>query len=89
MFNGRRTPDELRIVADRQGLDGKTRVGSSRLTAKINNNCIAHGFQIYLHSFVLAASGEWAVIQQEMNITTGFGRRCRWDSASAGAGFCA
>src|SRR3984893_11163927 len=77
-----KTPDELRAVADRQSLDGKTLVRSSRLTAKIDNNCIADGFQIYLHSFVLAASGEWAVIQQRMNTTTGLARLYHWPSAS-------
>ena len=40
---------------------------ASRLTAKIDNNCIADGFQIYLHSFVIASTGEWAVVQQGMN----------------------
>jgi hypothetical protein len=77
----RRTPDELRMIADRQGLDGETLVRSSRLTARIDNNCIADGFQIYLHSFVLAASGEWAVVQQGMNAATGFARRYHWHSA--------
>ena len=37
----RRTPDELRTVADRQGFDGEALVRSSRLTARIDNNCIA------------------------------------------------
>src|ERR1700682_3803334 len=37
----RKTPDELRIVSDRHGLDGETLVRTSRLTAKIDNNCIA------------------------------------------------
>jgi hypothetical protein len=77
----RRTPDELRMIADRQGLDGETLVRSSRLTARIDNNCIADGFQIYLHSFVLAASGEWAIVQQGMNTATGFARRYHWHSA--------
>ena len=77
----RRTPDELRMIADRQGLDGETLVRSSRLTARIDNNCIADGFQIYLHSFVVAASGEWAVVQQGMNTTTGLARRYHWHSA--------
>jgi uncharacterized protein len=77
----RRTPDELRMVADRQGLDGEPLVRTSRLTAKIDNNCIADGFQIYLHSFIVAASGEWAVVQQGMNTTTGFARRYHWHSA--------
>src|SRR6202451_2101389 len=40
----RRPPDELRIVADRRGLDGDDLVRTSRLTARIDNNCIADGF---------------------------------------------
>src|SRR6204780_4284851 len=77
----RKTPDELLMIADRQGLDGNALVRSSRLTARIDNNCIADGFQIYLHSFVVAASGEWAVVQQGMNTTSGFARRYHWHSA--------
>jgi hypothetical protein len=77
----RKTPDELLMIADRQGLDGDALVRSSRLTARIDNNCIADGFQIYLHSFVVAANGEWAVVQQGMNATTGFARRYHWHSA--------
>jgi uncharacterized protein len=77
----RKTPDELLMIADRQGLDGEALVRSSRLTARIDNNCIADGFQIYLHSFVVAASGEWTVVQQGMNTNTGFARRYHWHSA--------
>ncbi len=78
----RRTPDELRELADRQGLDGDALVRTSRLTAKIDNNCIADGFQIYLHSFVVAANGEWAVVQQGMNEDSGLARRYHWHSAN-------
>ena len=78
----RKTPDELLMIADRQGLDGEALVRSSRLTARIDNNCIADGFQIYLHSFVVAASGEWTVVQQGMNTNTGFARRYHWHSAA-------
>ena len=77
----RKTPEELFTIADRQGLDGEDLVRSSRLTARIDNNCIADGFQIYLHSFVVASSGEWAVVQQGMNTNTGFARRYHWHSA--------
>ena len=52
----RRTPDELRRVADRTSLDGDALVRTSRLTARIDNNAIADGFQIYLHSFVVTAT---------------------------------
>src|ERR1700735_5142641 len=78
----RKTPDELMMIADRQGLDGEALVRSSRLTARIDNNCIADGFQIYLHSFVVAASGEWAVVQQGMNTTSALAPRYHWHSAN-------
>ena len=61
---------ELRDLADRTGLDGDALVRTSRLTARIDNNAIADGFQIYLHSFVLTADGEWAIVQQGMNEAT-------------------
>ena len=79
--HSRKTPDELRLVADRRNLDGDALVVASRLTAKIDNNCIADGFQIYLHSFIVAANGEWAVVQQGMNESSGFARRYHWHSA--------
>jgi len=55
-------------------------VRASRLTAKIDNNAIADGFQIYLHTFVLTAAGEWAVVQQGMNQRSGLARRYHWHS---------
>jgi uncharacterized protein len=80
--HSRQTPSELLAVADRRGFDGMGLVRASRLTAKIDNNCIADGFQIYLHSFVVAANGEWAVVQQGMNEVSGMARRYHWHSAS-------
>ena len=55
---------------------------ASRLTAKIDNNCIADGFQIYLHSLVVTGTGEWAVVQQGMNKVSGLARRYHWHSAN-------
>jgi len=78
----RRTPSELLDIASATGLDGDALVRTSRLTAKIDNNCIADGFQIYLHSFVLAADGEWAVVQQGLNDASGYARRYHWHSAN-------
>src|SRR5258707_15046891 len=62
--HSRNTPHELREIATRISLDGESLVRTSRLTARIDNNAIADGFQIYLHSFVLTADGEWAIVQQ-------------------------
>ena len=78
----RRTPDELRTVAGVRGLDANALVRASRLTAKVDNNAIGDGFQIYLHSFVVSATGEWAVVQQGLNDENGTARRYHWHSAS-------
>jgi len=78
----RKTPDELRVVADRTGLDGDALVRTSRLTARVDNNAVADGFQIYLHGFVLTADGDWAVVQQGMNEASRTARRYHWHSAT-------
>jgi hypothetical protein len=76
------TPSELRAVAERYGLDGEQLVRSSRLAARVDNNAIADGFQIYLHTFVLTQDGGWAIVQQGMNETTALARRYHWHSAT-------
>src|SRR6266571_1918885 len=78
----RNTPQELRMIADRRGFDGEQLVRTSRLTARVDNNAIADGFQIYLHSFVVTSNGEWAVVQQGLNDQSGMARRYHWHSAS-------
>src|SRR5436305_14651168 len=78
--HSRNTPDELRAVADRRGLDGEALVRVSRLTARVDNNAIADGFQIYLHGFIVADDGEWAVVQQGLNPSSRLARRHHWHS---------
>ena len=80
--HARNTPAELLSIADHTGLDGHALVRTSRLTARVDNNAIADGFQIYLHSFVLTSTGEWSVVQQGMNETSRLARRYHWHSAS-------
>jgi hypothetical protein len=79
--HSRNTPGELRALAETRGLDGEELVRLSRLVAKIDNNCIADGFQIYLHSFIVAANGEWSIVQQGLNDQSGLARRYHWHSA--------
>jgi uncharacterized protein len=79
-----RTPDELRAFSMKTGLDGNALARTSRLTARIDNNAVADGFQLYLHSFVITASGEWAVVQQGMNPNCRLARRYHWHSAAVG-----
>lgn len=78
----RNTPQELSVIADKRGFDGDKLVRTSRLTARIDNNAIADGFQIYLHSFVLTDDGEWAVVQQGLNDRNGMARRYHWHSTA-------
>ena len=80
--HSRRTPNELIDFASHTGLDGDSLARTSRLTARIDNNAIADGFQLYLHSFVIHKSGEWAVVQQGMNGGNGLARRYHWHSAA-------
>ena len=80
--HSRNTPNELRAIAERKNLDGDALVRTSRLTARIDNNAIADGFQIYLHTLVLSARGEWTVVQQGMNASTRMARRYHWHSAA-------
>ena len=78
--HSRNTPDELRRVAEQANLNGEELVRTSRLTARIDNNVIADGFQIYLHTFIVSAAGEWAVVQQGLNDASGLARRYHWHS---------
>jgi hypothetical protein len=78
----RKTPAELLAVAEASGLAGDVLARTSRLTAKIDNNAIADGFQLYLHTFIVSEGGEWAVVQQGMNPRNGLARRYHWHSAT-------
>jgi hypothetical protein len=80
--HSRKTPDELRSFSERTNLAGESLVRTSRLTARIDNNAIADGFQLYLHGFFVSTAGEWAVVQQGMNQNSGLARRYHWHSAS-------
>lgn len=74
----RKTPDELLAVSERAGLDGAALGRASRLVAKVDNNAIQDGFQIYLHSFVVADDGKWVVVQQGMAPERRQARRYHW-----------
>jgi hypothetical protein len=80
--HSRRTPDELRDLAGQLRLNADALVSTSRLTARVDNNAIVDGFQIYLHTFILTRAGEWAVVQQGLNEQRRTARRYHWHSAT-------
>lgn len=80
--HSRKTPQELLTIADKTGLNGAALVRASRLSAKVDNTAIHDGFQLYLHNFILTADGEWAVVQQGLNDSSGMARRYHWHSSA-------
>jgi uncharacterized protein len=75
------TPSELIEVGEQTGLDATELVRASKLSARVDNNAVADGFQLYLHSFIVTSEGKWVVVQQGMNGKTGMARRYHWHSA--------
>jgi uncharacterized protein len=74
----RRTPQELVAIGARTGLDGNRLAYTSRMTAKVDSAAVQDGFDLYHHSFFVASSGEWAVVQQGMRDRDGSARRYHW-----------
>ena len=77
----KQTPHELTAIADKTGMNGTDLVRSSKLTAKVDNNAVQDGFQLYLHSFILCDTGQWTVVQQGMREGDAMARRYHWHSA--------
>jgi hypothetical protein len=77
----RMTPDELLNIAGQEGLNGDELVRNSKLVAKVDNNAVQDGFQLYQHNFILTRSGNWAVVQQGMNTAEKKARRYHWCSS--------
>ncbi len=76
----RKTPGEILAAGDKFSLkrDPNELVSLSRLTAKIDNNAIQDGFQLYHHNFFFTLKGSWAVVQQGMSDR--YARRYHWYS---------
>ncbi|HTF17580.1 MAG TPA: DUF763 domain-containing protein [Chryseolinea sp.] len=80
--HSRETPNEIIRLSDKTGLNGDELVRSSKLAAKVDNTAVQDGFQVYLHTFIIAKNGEWAVVQQGMNEHSGMARRYHWKSGT-------
>lgn len=78
----RRTPLEIEEKGERAGLGERITdlIRASRMAAKVDNNALQDGYQIYHHFFLFTAEGEWAVVQQGMNDAGGYARRYHWVS---------
>jgi uncharacterized protein len=78
--HSRKTPDELRLLGDRIGIDSVGLTRASRLVAKVDSAAVQDGFDLYLHSFFVTDDGKWTVVQQGMNGDKRQARRYHWHS---------
>ncbi|HEV2746011.1 MAG TPA: DUF763 domain-containing protein [Allosphingosinicella sp.] len=76
--HSRRTPAELIAAGERAGFDGSGFATASRLVAKVDSAAVQDGFDLYLHGFIVADDGKWAVVQQGMNGASRTARRYHW-----------
>jgi hypothetical protein len=74
----RKTPSEILARGQDIKVSPDSLVYASRMSAKVDNNALQDGYQIYHHSFLFDREGRWAVIQQGMNETNGYARRYHW-----------
>jgi uncharacterized protein len=78
--HSRKTPDELRLLGERIGLDDARLTRASRLVAKVDSAAVQDGFDLYLHGFFVTDDGKWTVVQQGMNGDKRQARRYHWHS---------
>ena len=83
--HSRRTPAELTRVGELTGIDGDALAYSSRLVAKVDSAAVQDGYDLYLHAFIVTATGDWCVVQQGMNSERRAARRYHWLSESVGS----
>jgi hypothetical protein len=77
----RKTPQEIENAIQRNSSlcpQFERLVYASRLAAKVDNNALQDGFQLYHHNFFFTISGKWAVVQQGMNGQNHWARRYHW-----------
>ena len=78
----RKTPGEVEALAPELQVSPAGLIYASRMSAKVDNNALQDGYQIYHHSFIFDRAGRWGVVQQGMNNQTGWARRYHWLSES-------
>ncbi len=78
----RKTPSEIEALAPELRIPPNGLIYASRMSAKVDNNALQDGYQIYHHSFLFDRAGHWSVIQQGMNSENGWARRYHWLSES-------
>ncbi len=83
----RKTPQEIEIISQKLGIEPKSLIYASKMTAKIDNNCLQDSYNLYHHTFIFTDDKKWCVIQQGMN-SQKLARRYHWISESLESFIC-
>jgi len=79
----RKTPEQIQDWGEFLGYSLEkidSLIYASKISAKVDNNAIQDGFQLYHHNLIFSKSGQWTVIQQGMNEQISQARRYHWGS---------
>jgi hypothetical protein len=76
----RKTPQEIEEIGNRLGRNSKDLIYASKIVAKVDNNALQDGFNLYHHSFIFTNEFSWVVIQQGMSQIGNWARRYHWYS---------
>jgi hypothetical protein len=79
----RKTPEQIQSWGEFLGYSVEkidSLIYASKISAKVDNNAIQDGFQLYHHNLIFSKSGQWTVIQQGMNEQVSQARRYHWSS---------
>ena len=74
----RKTPYELRAIAENFELDADALIHASRMAAKVDSAALQDGHEIYHHTMTVDDKGRWAVVQQGLMEEKGYARRYHW-----------
>ncbi len=81
----RKTPAQVTDACERLGRDPAALVHASKTAAKVDNAAVQDGYQLYHHTFLFTAAGDWCVVQQGMSNASGTARRYHWLSEHVGS----
>lgn len=81
----RRTPEEICRIGEEFGFSGENIENlcrASKMSAKVDNNAVQAGYQLYHHAFFVTEDQKWAVVQQGMCAEDRTARRYHWLSSN-------
>jgi uncharacterized protein len=74
----RQSPPQTPDACEWLGREPRVLVHASKIAAKVDSAAVQDGYQLYHHTFLFTATGDWCVVQQGMSDATSTARRYHW-----------